>query len=124
MRKIKIRIGKVELVAELRSTPTADAIHAQLPIRSTAQTWGDEVYFAVPVQAKLEKDAKQVVEPGELAFWVQGSAIGIGFGPTPASVGDEIRLVTRTNIWATTRDDVTRLRAVRDGDAVLMTVLA
>lgn len=124
MRKIKIRIGKVELVAELRSTPTADAIHAQLPIRSTAQTWGDEVYFAVPVQAKLEKDAKQVVEPGELAFWVEGSAIGIGFGPTPASVGDEIRLVTRTNIWATTRDDVTRLRAVRDGDAVLMTALA
>lgn len=123
MRKIKIRIGKVELVAELRSTPTADAIHAQLPIRSTAQTWGDEVYFAVPVQAKLEKDAKQVVEPGELAFWVQGSAIGIGFGPTPASVGDEIRLVTRTNIWATTRDDVTRLRAVRDGDAVVMTAL-
>jgi hypothetical protein len=123
MRKIRIRVGPVELVAVLRDTPTADAIYTHLPIRAKAQTWGDEVYFAVPVAARLERDAKQVVEPGELAFWVQGSAIGIGFGPTPVSQGNEIRLVTRTNIWAVTPDDVTRLRAVRDGDPVEMTAL-
>lgn len=123
MHKIRIRIGPVELIAQLRNTPTAQAIYARLPIRSKAQTWGDEVYFAVPVEAKLERDAKQIVEPGELAFWVQGSAIGIGFGPTPVSQGDEIRLVTKTNIWATTLDDVTRLRAVREGDAVMLTAV-
>jgi len=123
VRKIRITIGRVALIAELRDTPTADAIYARLPIRSRAQIWGDEVYFSVPVAARLEKDAKQVVEPGELAFWVQGSAIGIGFGPTPVSQGNEIRLVTKTNIWAATRDDVTRLRAVRAGDAVELTAI-
>lgn len=123
MRRIRFELGRVELTARLRDIPTADAIWASLPLESVAQTWGEEVYFSVPVQALLEKDARQVVQPGEIAFWVQGQAIAIGFGPTPVSRGGEIRLATRCNVWADAEGDVTRLRAVREGDRVRVSVL-
>ena len=95
MREIIIQVGECVINAQLRDTATADAIYAQLPFQSSAQTWGDEVYFAVPVSAALEEDAKDVVEPGEIAFWVEGSCIAIGFGPTPISQHDEIRLAAK-----------------------------
>ena len=118
MRRITITVGTVEIVAELFDTPTADAVWAALPIASSASTWGDEVYFAVPVDAAREADAKAVVEAGEIAFWVEGRSIAIGYGPTPISRGDEIRLAAPTNIWARAEGDVTALKAARDGDAV------
>lgn len=118
MRLVKITVGGVALTAELFDTPTAEAIWRALPIASTASTWGDEVYFAIPVDVALEADAKDVVEAGELAFWVEGRSIAIGYGPTPISHGDEIRLAARTNIWGRARDDVTRLKAAQGGDRV------
>ena len=117
-RKLKMIIGPVELQAELFDTPTADAIYAKLPFTSTASTWGDEVYFSTPVHVRKEADAKDVVEAGELAFWVEGDSIAIGFGPTPISRGKEIRLAARTNIWGKALGSLTRLRQVKDGDAV------
>ncbi len=118
MRKIKFTLGAVELTAELLDTPTADAIYHHLPLHSRAHTWGEEVYFPIPVQVELEADARDVVQPGELAFWVEGHAIAIGFGRTPISRGEEIRLAARTNIWARTSDDIKQLSRVRDGDPI------
>jgi len=111
-------IGPVKLEAELFDTPTADAIYAKLPFTSTASTWGDEVYFSAPVQVSTEPDAKDVVAAGELAFWVEGHSIAIGFGPTPVSRGKEIRLAARTNIWGKTLGPVTQLSKVKDGDPI------
>jgi len=113
--QIQIRIADILLTATLRNTPTAQAILAALPIDSRAQTWGEEVYFSTPVNVELEQDARDVVQAGELAFWIEGSCIAIGFGPTPISRGDEIRLAARTNIWADTEDDVRQLKIIQAG---------
>ena len=118
MRIIKIILDELEIKAELFDTPTADAIWSALPFESKAQIWGQEVYFTTPVTAQLEQDAKDVVEPGELAFWVDGSAIAIGFGPTPISRGNEIRLVEPTNIWGKALDDVKQLAPIQAGTPI------
>ena len=111
-------IGSVSITAELFETPTADALYNSAPFSSAAQTWGDEVYFSTPVHADLEADAKAVVEAGELAFWVEGESIAIGFGPTPISKGDEIRLAAPTNIWGRALEDVRDLRNVVSGASI------
>ena len=118
MRKLQITIADVVIRAELFETPTADAIYGSLPFSGTANTWGDEVYFSVPASASKEEDARAVVEAGELAFWVEGSSIAIGYGPTPISHGDEIRLAAPTNIWGRALDDVRSLASVNNGDAI------
>jgi hypothetical protein len=121
MRKVKMTIGPVELSSELLATPTADALYAALPFASAARTWGEEVYFATPVKAEREAGCPRrghVVTPGEIAFWMEGNAIAIGFGPTPVSTGNEIRLASPTNIWAPARGDVRALAQVKDGDPV------
>ena len=123
MKKLKMTIGGVEITAELFATPTADAIWRALPFSSTARTWGEEVYFDTPVLAKNVADARDVVEAGELAFWLAGSAIAIGFGPTPVSHGDEIRLASPCNIWGRAVEDVRGLVDVRDGAPITVEAL-
>ena len=95
-----------------------------MPISSLARTWGEEVYFEVPVTAPKENTARNVVQAGELAFWVEGACIAIGYGPTPISQGEEIRLAAKTNIWAITRDNVKQLAAVKPGDPITVEALS
>ena len=118
MARLKITAGGVAIEIETRDTPTTAAILEALPIHSTARTWGEEVYFDTPVSVPREPEAKAVVQAGEIAFWTDGDAIAIGFGPTPVSQGDEIRLASPANIWADALDDVTALAAVRPGAAI------
>ena len=118
MRKLKMTIGGIEITAELFDTPTADAIYQNLPFSSTARTWGEEVYFDTPVTSENEADARDVVEVGELAFWLTGNAIAIGFGPTPVSQGEEIRLASPCNVWGRAVEDVRGLMVVKDGDPI------
>lgn len=118
MRRMRMVIGSVEIYATLLDTPTADAVWAALPLTSVARTWGEEVYFAVPVTVGREPDARDLVEAGEIAFWVEGSSIAIGYGRTPVSRGDEIRLAAPVNIFAKSETDVRALAAVAPGDRI------
>ncbi len=118
MTRLILKIGPISLVAELLDTPTAQEILKHVPFTSSANTWGDEVYFDTPVTTSIEANAKDIVDAGELAFWVEGSCIAIGYGPTPISQGDEIRLAAKTNIWGKALTDVKLLSKVKDGDPV------
>lgn len=118
VREVLIRAGEVAIRARLRDTPTADSIWQALPIYSRAQTWGQEVYFATPLSAAVEDDARDIVEAGEIAFWPDGDAIAIGFGPTPISRNGEIRLASPCNVWAHALDDVSALKSVHPGERI------
>jgi hypothetical protein len=116
--RIRFDFGSLTLDAEVLDTPTAKAIAAALPIDASALTWGEEVYFDIPVKASREKAACEVVTPGEIAYWPDGHAIAIGFGRTPISRGNETRLASPCNIWARALGDVKALKAVRAGTKI------
>ncbi|VAW71943.1 hypothetical protein MNBD_GAMMA10-797 [hydrothermal vent metagenome] len=125
--KILISIGKTRIEAQLLDTPTACSIKNALPFASKAQLWGEEVYFETPVMAELEDDARDIIKAGELAFWAEGNCIAIGFGKTPASQSSdkagEIRLATKTSIWAHAITDVTLLKAAKLDDFVFIELI-
>jgi len=97
--RIKIISGDVSVVAELRNTPTAKEVYKALPIEASANRWGDEIYFPIPVRLDAEPDAKEVVEIGDVAYWPEGSCFCIFWGRTPASKGNEIRAASEVNVF-------------------------
>ncbi|GAA3123323.1 cyclophilin-like fold protein [Streptomyces echinatus] len=100
------------------STPTTQALAKALPLASTARTWGEEVYFDTGVAVSRETDARQVVEPGTVAFWTDGDALALPYGPTPISRGDECRLASPCNILGSVDGDAGLLATVRSGDPI------
>ena len=116
-RKIKITVGKIEMVAWLNETKTANKVFEALPITSTVNTWGDEIYFTIPVTAGPE-DAREVVNLGDIAYWPPGKAMCIFFGKTPISKGDEIRPASPVNIIGKLEGDYKPLKKVKDGEEI------
>jgi uncharacterized protein len=123
MTRIRFDFGTLTLDAELLDTPTARAIAAALPFSSSVLTWGEEVYFEVPVKLAREPDARAVVTPGELAYWPDGHCIALGLGRTPISRGDETRLASPCNIFGKALADVKALARVRAGTKVNVTAV-
>jgi hypothetical protein len=121
VKSIVISAGNVSLPAELNDSPTARQVWEALPIEGTANTWGDEIYFAIPVVAAEEPDARPDVAVGELGYWPVGHAFCIFFGPTPASTGQAPRAYSPVNILGHVLGDATRFRAVRAGTRVRLT---
>ena len=115
--KIVIHSGSVRLVADLKDTPTARAVFEAAPFEGEAQTWGEEVYFETPVSAKLEADAKQVVEPGTVCFWTQGDALALPFGRTPISTDARPKLANPCNVLGTLKD-FALLGKIKSGDKI------
>ncbi len=114
---IKITVGEIELDAELNDSETASRILAALPIRSGFNTWGDEIYFQIPVTAHPE-DPQETVEAGDLAYWPPGKAFCIFWGPTPASQGDEIRPASPVNPVGRVLSGVEALKAASRADGI------
>ena len=122
MRRLKISMPSVgQVYAEISDDAplTAKAIWDALPIESTASTWGDEIYFTIPVQLELE-NAKEVVNPGDLGYWPPGRAFCIFFGPTPVSRGSEIRAASPVNIFGRLIDDPRIFKKSTNGDRILL----
>ena len=117
-RKIRITAGKVSAEALLNDSPTATAIWNALPIEGRGNTWGDEIYFPIPVDAKQEKDARDIVAVGELGYWPPGSAFCIFFGRTPASTDDRPRAASAVNILGRLQGDAAAFKAVSSGTRV------
>ena len=118
MARIRIRWRTGEVIAELKDTATALKLLAALPCRASANTWGEEVYFSLPLKAQLESDAQQVVDAGTVCYWVEGGSLALPFGPTPVSQGRECRLVTRCNVLGTIAGDPRTLRTAREGEEI------
>lgn len=120
LRRITITAGSVKREAELNESPTAQAIWNALPITGEANTWGDEIYFEIPVKAGQEPDARQDVEVGELGYWPIGHAFCIFFGPTPVSTGSKPRAYSPVNVVGRVLGDATAFRQVADGEKVTL----
>ncbi|MET1124415.1 MAG: cyclophilin-like fold protein [Archaeoglobaceae archaeon] len=119
---VRFRIGSVEVLAELRSEwapKTVEAIVKALPIRSYAHRWGDEVYFETDVEVGVEENSKEVVEVGDVAYWIPGRAICLFFGKTPIS-DDVIRPASAVNVIGKIIEGLGELRNVSEGDEVLL----
>ena len=117
--RIRITAGAVQAEGELADNATGRMMAEALPISASARTWGDEIYFPIPVEAELE-GGKEVVEMGDLGYWPPGNAFCIFFGPTPASRGGEIRPASAVTVIGKVEGDATVFRAAASGDAVVV----
>jgi hypothetical protein len=118
--RIKITVGALAVDAELNDSPTAKKIAAALPIRSSFSTWGDEIYFPIPVDADLDETAKEIVELGNLGYWPTGKAFCIFFGLAPMSEPGKIVPASAVNIVGKVLGDATRFKEVMNHREVLL----
>ena len=116
--KIRIKSNGTEAEAELKNTPTAKAIYEKLPVESTASTWGNEVYFEIPVSLAAEEDAKDIVEKGDIAYWPQGECFCIFFGKTPASIDERPKAASKVNVFGKITGNLNFFRKINDGDKI------
>ena len=116
---IRITAGQVVAEARLNASRTAGAIWDALPIEAKAETWGDEVYFSIGLDAR-EESPQAVVEMGDLGYWPPGQAFCIFFGRTPASRGDEIRPASPVSVVGRVTGDARVFTRVRAGTRVVI----
>jgi uncharacterized protein len=116
-RRIRITAGSVKADAVLDDSNTAQAVWDALPLSIPGDTWGDEIYFGIPVKAKPERP-QETVEMGDLGYWPPGSAFCIFFGRTPASRGHEIRPASPVNVFGRLMGDPTVFKKVSAGTTI------
>ncbi|AEA47203.1 cyclophilin-like family protein [Archaeoglobus veneficus] len=123
MVKVWIKAGNVKREVELYedlAPVTVEAILNSLPIKGVVNRWGDEIYFETDVVVEVEENSKEVVEMGDVAYWIPGRAICVFFGPTPISEGDEIRPASAVNVIGKVVGDIEAFREVDDGEEVVI----
>jgi len=120
MRKILITISNLSVSAELNNSVSADKIWEALPLSGSANVWGDEIYFEIPVSLKEVSDAQQEVEIGTLAYWPPGSALCVFFGKTPVSTSDKPKAYSPVNILGSVGGDSKVFKIVKAGDQIVI----
>ena len=124
MKKIKISVDEIDVVAEINESPTGKAIFEALPLEGKINVWGDEIYFDIPVQLAAEPEAREAVEVGDLGYWPVGAAFCIFFGPTPVAIDEKPRAYSPVNVFGRTIDDATIFRGVSQGAAVRVSAIS
>lgn len=117
---IRIKAGTVTIEGALNDTKTAEAVWDALPLRISASTWGNEIYFPIPVKMKQE-NGQDTVEMGDIAYWPPGNAFCIFFGATPVSRGNDIRPASPVTVIGKLIGDAVTLRGYNDGEEVVIT---
>lgn len=123
IRRVLIKVGRVSVRAELADTATAARLWSALPLYSVAETWGNSIHFQTPVETGRERVARMNGVRGELYYWAEERRVLIGFGPTPISRPNEIRLPLPCNVLGRALDDVAALASVTPGEKVSITAL-
>ncbi len=119
MKRIKIKAGKVEVVAQLNDSATARRIWESLPISASVRTWGEEIYFPIPV-AVVPQNLVDIVQKGDLAYWPDGRCLCIFFGPTPISSGDEIKPASSVEVIGKVLSQPEEFKAVSSGEKIIL----
>tara|TARA_Y100001970_G_C13949410_1_gene707450 strand:+ start:497 stop:871 length:375 start_codon:yes stop_codon:yes gene_type:complete len=118
-RSINIKFDNSSFEGVLNDSNTSNLIWDSLPINSSVSTWGDEIYFSIPVSDD-EDNSKEVVELGDLGYWPPGNAFCIFFGLTPASSEGEIRPASAVNILGNIVGELDSLKQVKPGESVII----
>jgi hypothetical protein len=121
MKKIIITAGKLDFMAELNDSPTAQSVYDALPMTGSVNLWGDEIYFSIPVHIEQEPDAIQDVEIGDLGFWPAGDAFCIFFGRTPVSKNDKPKAYSPVNIFGHITGEISALKNIKTGTKIHIT---
>ncbi len=115
--------GAVCVQLDSRASMTVKALLTALPLTAKARRWGQEVYFTIPVEAEAE-GAVETVEAGDVAYWPEGAALCVFWGPTPASRGaNEIRPAGPVNPVGRVEGDPSVFDKVCEGDEVTVRAL-
>jgi uncharacterized protein len=120
MKTIKITAGKIALTVELNDSSSAQNLYDALPITGSANTWGDEIYFSIPVAMAQSPDARADMDVGEVAYWAPGKAFCIFFGRTPVSTGSKPKAASPVNPLGKIVGDAAQLKHVEDGETVIL----
>ena len=121
--EMMIEVGDIRAEAVLADTPTARALFEALPLEASAMTWGDEIYFEVPVRTDLDETARELVEVGDLGYWPTGRAFCIFFGATPISGPGEVRPASAVNVIGRVRGDAEVFKRTAIGTTVRLSRL-
>ena len=114
-KKIQITTQNITVEAELLDRPESDNFYSSLPLTGRVNTWGLEIYFSIDYSMELQEGASEIVNLGDIAYWPPGSAFCIFFGPTPASIGDEIRAASEVNLLGKIIGDPLVFKSVPSG---------
>jgi len=117
--RIRITAGSVSMTAQLNDSACARKIWDALPLEARGSTWGDEIYFGIPVSAE-EENPRETVEMGDLGYWLEGSCFCIFFGPTPMSRGTEIRPASAVEVFGKIEGDAKEFKKVTSGTKVVV----
>ena len=115
---IKIKSHDIELKASLLDTSLAKKIHSKLPMEVSAETWGDEYYFEIPIEHELSEGTLEL-NVGDLAFWPDGRCFCIFFGPTPLSFSEKPVAASEVEVFGKIEGDA-KLLSLIDPNQILI----